>query len=209
MNAHDQIMAVVSTMSIEQMYNVMGQLKTICAQNREQARELFNTYPQLSMAVLRMHDLLSKYSSGGPPPPVGIHSDPLPRGGMSGLSGPGMPPPPQLGGGMGMPGNVPPSAMGQPVGGASVTSGRGGSGDSSYPGSSAGGGYGMTPGGSGAMGLGPGGGNLQQMLANLTPEQRQQFNTLMSLPPEQLAAMPDSVKQQVMALRQLRGSLPL
>ena len=49
MNAHDQIMAVksiltrfhlkvyiqvVSTMSIEQMYNVMGQLKTICAQNR-------------------------------------------------------------------------------------------------------------------------------------------------------------------------------
>ncbi|EKX50840.1 hypothetical protein GUITHDRAFT_85230, partial [Guillardia theta CCMP2712] len=129
MNAHDQIMAVVSTMSIEQMYNVMGQLKTICAQNREQARELFNTYPQLSMAVLRMHDLLSKYSSGGPPPPVGIHSDPLPRGGMSGLSGPGMPPPPQLGGGMGMPGNVPPSAMGQPVGGASVTSGRGGSGD--------------------------------------------------------------------------------
>jgi len=62
------------------------------------------------------------------------------------------------------------------------------------------------------MGLGPGGGNREldiQMLANLTPEQRQQFNTLMSLPPEQLAAMPDSVKQQVMALRHLRGSLPL
>eukprot|EP00960_Hanusia_phi_P077673 768726-Hanusia_phi.AAC.7 len=90
---------VVSTMSIEQMYNVMGQLKTICAQSREQARELFNTYPQLSMAVLRMHDLLSKYSSGGgPPPPVGIHSEPLPRGGIAGLSGSGMAPPQQLGG---------------------------------------------------------------------------------------------------------------
>ena len=54
MNTHEIIMGVVSTMPIEKMYEILGQLKTICTQNREQARELFATHPHLALAVMRM-----------------------------------------------------------------------------------------------------------------------------------------------------------
>jgi hypothetical protein len=48
----------------------------------------------------------------------------------------------------------------------------------------------------------PGGGsNPQNILATLTPEQRQQFQQLLTMTPEQLAQFPPSVQQQVMALQ--------
>ena len=64
MNTHEIIMGVVSTMPIEKMYEILGQLKTICTQNREQARELFATHPHLALAVMRMqvtHPVSSRY----------------------------------------------------------------------------------------------------------------------------------------------------
>jgi len=36
------------------MYEVLGQLKTMCVQNRENARELFASHPHLALAVMRM-----------------------------------------------------------------------------------------------------------------------------------------------------------
>ena len=48
------------------MYEILGQLKTICMQNREQARELFATHPHLALAVMRMQDRLQKLKSQGP-----------------------------------------------------------------------------------------------------------------------------------------------
>ena len=38
----------------ERMYEVLGQLKTMCVQNRENARELFASHPHLALAVMRM-----------------------------------------------------------------------------------------------------------------------------------------------------------
>ena len=245
-------------MSAEQMYEILGQLKTICMQNREQARELFATHPHLALAVMRMQDRLQKLnsqglmgggggggSSGGggkghdrsigmaPPDPrsmggpmgpgggggMGAHGGP---GGMGGpMGGPpphmmdmgmGRPyddgpsgPPPFQGGGpgpnygpgpgnmggppMGMPPNMggpPPAGMGPPM---AMPPPLGGSG-------------GGAPGHQVSMSGPPGGGsNPQNILATLTPEQRQQFQQLLTMTPEQLAQFPPSVQQQVMALQ--------
>jgi 23S rRNA A2030 N6-methylase RlmJ len=50
-------------MPVEKMYEILGQLKTICMQNREQSRELFATHPHLALAVMRMQDRLQKINS--------------------------------------------------------------------------------------------------------------------------------------------------
>eukprot|EP00293_Proteomonas_sulcata_P018379 CAMPEP_0184289774 /NCGR_PEP_ID=MMETSP1049-20130417/2144_1 /TAXON_ID=77928 /ORGANISM="Proteomonas sulcata, Strain CCMP704" /LENGTH=92 /DNA_ID=CAMNT_0026596689 /DNA_START=212 /DNA_END=487 /DNA_ORIENTATION=- len=92
-------------MSADHMYEVMGHLKTIVAQNREQARELLLQHPQLSLAVLRMDEQLRKPKmppppEHPPPPPPGhsrdrrdmpidmgpgpIHGNPHMQGGMGG-----------------------------------------------------------------------------------------------------------------------------
>jgi hypothetical protein len=43
----------------DRMYEVLGQLKNMCVQNREHARELFASHPHLALAVMRMQVALS------------------------------------------------------------------------------------------------------------------------------------------------------
>jgi cleavage stimulation factor subunit 2 len=71
----DQVTNVVHRMSFDQMYEVVGQLKTIVAQNREQGKELLLQFPQLSCAFLAMQDRLKNERSM--PPGGGGHRPPL------------------------------------------------------------------------------------------------------------------------------------
>lgn len=50
---------VVKNMPPDRMYEVLGQLKNMCVQNREHARELFASHPHLALAVMRMQVALS------------------------------------------------------------------------------------------------------------------------------------------------------
>jgi cleavage stimulation factor subunit 2 len=72
----DQVSNVVHRMSFDQMYEVVGQLKTIVAQNREQGKELLLQFPQLSSAFLAMQDRL-KNERNMAPPGGGGHRPPL------------------------------------------------------------------------------------------------------------------------------------
>jgi hypothetical protein len=62
-------------MSYDQMYEVIGQLKTIIAQNREQGKELLLQFPQLSYAFLAMQDRIK--NERNMPPGGGGHRPPM------------------------------------------------------------------------------------------------------------------------------------
>jgi len=91
----------VNNMSEAEIYQVMGELKSIGAQNREQAKELLLQFPALSLACVRMLDNLKQFKAGGGKP------------GMGGPGGGGM----GMGMGMGMGGPQRGGPMGGPMGG--------------------------------------------------------------------------------------------
>jgi hypothetical protein len=115
-------------MSEAEIYQVMGELKSIGAQNREQAKELLLQFPALSLACVRMLDNLKQFKAGGGKPGMGgpggggmgmgmvmgMGMGGPQRGGPMGgpmggqMGGPGGPPGMGGPGGMGPPGLIPP-----------------------------------------------------------------------------------------------------